>query len=248
MIKNIKFIIVGLIMLFPYAAKADIDVLSGIQDVMSTVQYYNDKVLEYQAMVSMYAQELTDSRKLVNKLRQEAEYYTAMGGVSLLEKHSKKLKINDKTMKGITEYIQGVTNNPKLERAVVDKFVPRVRDTQDVQKIETKRQEVNELLVENVATMYAKAIVRRRQIMKEDKEISDQEKGSDEAREAVLASDNDPMENIPQIMDEYKKVHLRAHSRWLSILDLTAKYQVQNGQMLMLESRAYEEGAGAGNE
>lgn len=236
MIKKLKYLVVCLVML-PCAAKADFDFLSNMEDLLSTVEYYSDKVTEIQAKINMQMQEFTDNRELINKLRKEAEYYAAMGGLSLLEKNYQKLHLNPVAVKGISDYVKGTTNNPELEKAIMDQLAPKARTSNDIEKMAELRKIVNELQIQNVSAMYAKAVVRRRQIMAEDKKISDAEKESDDARAAVLANSNDPTENLPQIMEEYKKTTLRANSRWKTILDATANYYGQSGYALIQEVR-----------
>ena len=145
------------------------------------------------------------------------------------------IKIRSVTKKGIGKAIKGSVATPQLSRLVGRKMTKKISESNDAAKARQYKEEMNDLVIENVATMFAKALVLRRAIMNETKSLEEEEKTE--------------LTDLTQIEDAYKVVANRANGRWKTILDAQANFFGQQATISMIgisvDKKAEEEEAKA---
>ena len=109
---------------------------------------------------------------------------------------------------------------PQLSRLVGRKMTRKISESNDAAKARKYKEEMNDLVIENIATMFAKALVLRRAIMNETKSLEEEEKTE--------------LTDLTQIEDAYKVVANRANGRWKTILDSQANFFGQQATVSMI--------------
>lgn len=208
MTKIWKFILGAGIALFPYTARADLDLASIVQGILSTVQEEANALFKEYTNFQMSLQELTSNRDMVDLLKKEVmAQVNQRGGVMGL--------LDTVSMPGISDKIKGPIATPELGKEVDALYsVKTTSKTQDdVAKVTDFEAKMNDLRIENAAIIYARSLVLRKKIMAEEETINKEEKAE--------------LTDLPQVIEAYKTVSARANGRWRSILAAAAGLEAQ---------------------
>ncbi len=219
---RIKIAIVcsAVLALAPYAVKADLDPTSLIQDKLRNGFEEANKVFKEYTGQQLDLQQLVNSRDKLGELKKLGKNFAIDAAMS----YGSNIKIRSLSVKGIAGDIKGSIGTPELARKLGKKMTQKSMVSDDVVKAQQKQKMINELQVENVATMYAKALVLRRSIINEGNKLEEEEKTE--------------ITDLTQIEDAYKAVSTRANGRWKTILDAAANYQGQTAASSLLNIRA----------
>ena len=217
---KIAIVCSAVIALAPYAAKADLDPMSLIQDKLRNGFEEANKVFKEYTGQELDLQQLVNNRDRLSELKKMGKNFAIDAAMS----YASNVKIRSLSVGGITGDIKGSIGTPELARKLGKKMTQKSMINDDVLQAQKKQKMINELQVENVATMYAKALVLRRSIINEGQKLEEEEKTE--------------ITDLPQIEDAYKAVSTRANGRWKSILDAAANYQGQIAASSLLSMRA----------
>lgn len=217
---KIAIVCSAVIALAPYAAKADLDPMSLIQDKLRNGFEEANKVFKEYTGQELDLQQLVNNRDRLSELKKMGKNFAIDAAMS----YASNVKIRSLSVGGITGDIKGSIGTPELARKLGKKMTQKSMINDDVLQAQKKQKMINELQVENVATMYAKALVLRRSIINEGQKLEEEEKTE--------------ITDLPQIEDAYKAVSTRANGRWKSILDAAANYQGQTAASSLLSMRA----------
>ncbi len=217
---KIAIVCSAILALFPCVARADIDFLSKVEDVAKNVQEEINKQLEIRTKGYLNLQQLTNSREAFEKLKAEGKNFAKQQLIA----YASNIKLYSISVKGLKVDIKGSFATPDLIRHVGKKMTRKEMVSDDVNEALRHQKLINDLQVENLATMYAKALVLRRAIIDESKQIDIEEKLE--------------MEDLTQITNAYSAVAQRASARWKTIMDTEANYIGQMAAAELLNIRA----------
>ena len=217
---KIAIVCSAILALFPYAVRADIDFLSKVEDVAKNVQEEINKQLEIRTKGYLNLQRLTNSREAFETLKAEGKNFAKQQLIA----YASNIKLYSISVKGLKVDIKGSFATPDLIRNVGKKMTRKEMVSDDVNEALRHQKLINDLQVENLATMYAKALVLRRAIIDENKQIDIEEKLE--------------MSDLTQITNAYSSVAQRASARWKTIMDTEANYIGQQATADLLNIRA----------
>lgn len=203
-----------ILVLSPYVAKADIDVMSFAQDQLTNYQKVIDEKVSDYIGYEMNLQELVNSRDVLGDLKNKAKGFA----IDAAMKYGSNIKIRSMSLGGLKDAVKGSTPTPLLAHSTGKKMSRDSKVAKDSAEAVLRKKKLNRLQVENVSTMFAKALVARRAIINEEKQLAEEEK-------------TEPTD-LTQVLDAYKKVSVRADGRWKSILDSQSNHY---GQLATIE-------------
>ena len=229
MIKHLKFMLLFMMILRPYSAKADIDFISLVNEKLDGVQATAEQITsEYIGALS-----LEDLKKFT---RGDFSSLKDLGTSFLTEQAMLmgKSLANDMLAQyvyadEIGEHIKGSSMNPELVSAISKNMARKTNAANDVQATKEHNERINDMLVENVASMYATSIVKRKKLMNEQEDIQKEEEAS--------------LEEVPSIIAAYKSVSQRANSRWISILEMMSNVEGLKASKMTSETKILDEEA-----
>lgn len=236
MSKKLKMMLTAMVFLFPCAAKADIDFASIIQDKLSTVEEEVNKVLKQYTNIQVHIQEFRNNRDILGTLK----------GYAMQEIDARKAQLMDKvrsmplSVEGIKSQLNmGDIAGAGLISTVKSKYTKKTGANDDVAKAQEHHKMMNKLLIENLTTLYARALVHRKKMQDENKTL-DKEKQEQEKLFQDSKSDTDKAQLGP-LKDAYQTVKTRANERWRTILSTTADYKGLTLNGMIAESRISSE-------
>ena len=212
--KQLGILLSAVIFLLPCAVKADIDFGSIIQDKLSTVEEDVNKVLKQYTNIQVHIQEFRNNRDILNTLKNKAKQEIAARKAKLIQ-----------TVRAQTVSLSGIGSNlnmgdfvgADLVAATRSKYTKKKDAKKDFEKVKEHQSEMNKMLVENVTTLYARALVRRYDMQKRENEEMEKE-----AKETESTLENAQLGTIKQA---YIKVKNRANGRWKTVLQSTADFK-----------------------
>ena len=219
---NIKTVIIcsTVLILAPCMAKADLDPTTLIQDQILNAQEEINKALKTYTGQQLDLQQSGNSRDKLNELKKMGKTFA----LNYAKDYVKRVKVRSFSVKGVTEGLKGAVATPEMARKVGQKMTQKELVSDDVQKAKEHQKLINDLQVENVATMYAKSLVLRRSIIEENEQLENEEK--------------EEMTDLSIIENAYKVVSNRATGRWKTILDSEANFSGQLATAGLLSIRA----------
>ena len=236
MSKKLKMMLTAMVFLFPCAARADIDFASIIQDKLSTVEEEVNKVLKQYTNIQVHIQEFRNNRDILGTLK----------GYAMQEIDARKAQLMDKvrsmplSVQGIKAQLNmGDIAGAGLISTVKSKYTKKTGANDDVAKAQEHHKMMNKLLIENLTTLYARALVHRKAMQDENKTL-DKEKQEQEKLFQDSKSDTDKAQLGP-LKDAYQTVKTRANERWRTILSTTADYKGLTLNGMIAESRISSE-------
>jgi len=233
--KKLGILLGAFIFLFPCAAKADIDFASIIQDKLSTVEEDVNKVLKQYTNIQIHIQEFRNNRDVLKVLKNKAKQEIAKRKAKLI----KAVRSQTVSLSGISGNLNmGDFAGVNLVSAVKSKYTKKKDVNNDFEEVRKHQEKINKMLVENVTTLYASALVRRLQLQEEGEEL---DKEQEEHKNLFQnKSDGDPAQLGP-LKDAYTTVKNRADGRWKTVLKTMADHKglIMNG--IIAENRINSE-------
>ena len=227
--KQIRYIFLFMIILYPIPAKADIDFVSLIQEKIDTVQSKVEQVTnEYVGDLSKEDLKKFTRGDFSSLKEKGASFLTEQAklvGKSIADDMLAQYVYADE----IGEKIKGSTANPELVSAISNNMARKTKVANDVQVTKEHNERINNMLVENIASMYATSLVKRKKLMNEQENIKKEE-------EATL-------EEVPSIITAYKSVSQRANSRWIAILEMMSNVEGLKATRTVSETKLMDEEA-----
>lgn len=248
--KKMGILLSAIIFLFPCAVKADIDFASIIQDKLSTVEEDVNKVLKQYTNIQVHIQEFRNNRDILKVIRDKAKQEIAAQKAKLIDK----VRSQTVSLSGISSNLNmGDFVGAQLVASVKSKYTKKANISNDFEEIKKHQEKINKMLVENVTTLYATALVRRMELQKEGENIDEKRKENKKTLE------NAQLDTIKDIYTETKNT---ADKRWTTVLKSTADFKglIMNGiiaegrissedeAMSELEQAAQEQQANADSE
>lgn len=238
---------IAMMTLLPSTAKADLDVLSIVQDEITSITQKVDAVIKQYVNVQANLQELSLNRNIVSQIRDKVktelkaktqQFYKDVKDMAMAEGMMfLKSSLSSISLPGIGQYVDmGAFVNPKLQVAVGQTYLKRQHKHDDIKYIAAKDETSNNLMVDNAATLFANSLVRRVQIIEEDpcrcvdangKLISDMPKCTNEEVSACEKK-NDELKNmadVNSVKNKYYETVWNAHHRWLKISEAMSAYK-----------------------
>ena len=211
---------IAMMTLLPSTAKADLDVLSIIQDEITAITQKVDAVVKQYVNIQANLQELSLNRNIVSQIRDKVktelkakakQFYKDMKDMAMAEGMMfLKSSLSSISLPGIGQYVDmGAFVNPKLQVAVGQTYLKRQHKHDDIKYIAAKDETSNNLMVDNAATLFANSLVRR-------EEVSACEKKNDELKN---------MADVNSVKNKYYETVWNAHHRWLKISEAMSAYK-----------------------
>ena len=212
--KKLGILLSAVFFLLPCAVKADIDFASIIQDKLSTVEEEVNKVLKQYTNIQVHIQEFRNNRDILNTLKDKAKQEIAARKAKLIQT----VRAQTVSLKGIGSNLNmGDFVGADLVAATRSKYTKKKDAKKDFEKVKEHQREMNKMLVENVATLYARALVKRYEMQEDESKAL--EKEADETAETLQNA------QLPTVKQAYIRVKNRANGRWKTILQSTADFK-----------------------
>ncbi len=217
--KKMGILLSAIIFLFPCAVRADIDFASIIQDKLSTVEEDVNKVLKQYTNIQVHIQEFRNNRDILKVIRDKAKQEIAAQKAKLIDK----VRSQTVSLSGIGSNLNmGDFVGAELVSAVKSKYTKKANISNDFEEIRNHQKKINKMLVENVTTLYATALVRRMALQKEGETL---DKKKEENKQTLANA------QLGTIKDIYTETKNNADKRWTTVLKSTADFKglIMNG-------------------
>lgn len=211
--KNVwKYFASAALILMPSVAVADIDLPTYLVSLVKQVQKDGIGKINENAMSNLQEK----SKDLVSdKYSNIDPSKFKKAAKDAMETASKEFKLDDKIPGEFTGIINGVGSNPLMRTAAEKIFTVGKRSNDDVNKNKELEERTNDLMIENVSSMYARGLVRRYQLENEEKEKVED------------------FNNVKGVQAVFVNTIYRANNRWLSMLQQEAGLMAQNASRQM---------------
>ena len=225
--KKIMILFAGIFILFPRAAKADIDILSSIQDEMSGFMEVVNKEIKDFTGFQFNLQELSLNRNILTQFHEQTigAYNAKVAEI----KGRLKTELSEMTLEFINTKmdsfsLQGITKNinlgdyvtPALKSAIATQYVKKADMNNDVQNTVALDNRNNNLRVENISVAFANSTVNLRQLAN---------KMAGKTDEGEVDDDNTAQEQLPMLKERYAKLSRDANHRWINVLSSSSRIQ-----------------------
>lgn len=187
---------------YSFSARADIDVLSFVQDQLETYAMGQQLTLMGERVNLQELKEAVSDRGVLDGLKDQGKNFAQKIAATQAQN-----LVRQKVWPGVSEKIS-VLPTPQLASKLGVSMTRKKRVANEVEASNAQKEQVNKLLVENIAGMYAKGLVLRYSIQSENEKLQEEEKTE--------------LTDIPSISDAYKAVSARAVARWRTLLDASA--------------------------
>ena len=220
----------AMLLLFPKVLKADIEFLSLASDKIRTFEAEITTKLETYHYLQGKLQALNLNRSIVDQIRERVDselksralkfYNDASGELKSRAIEFLNSKLSNVALPGLAQNVNfGPLVTPQLQSAIGLSYVRQRKIKDDVRQTIAQDIKSNKLIVENMATLYANALVARKRIIDEQKEL--------EKEEETEATD------LPTLLEDYSRIQRRANHRWINILALYANDMQQEGEAMI---------------
>lgn len=239
--KKIATVLVALLVLFPKTSRADLDVLSIIQDAIKVFQEKANTLVQGYLGIQVNLQELTINRDIVSNLRDSVKsQLKAKAQMFVVDaKHAAwdgakeffNSQMSAVTLPGINTSVSlGPYTSPIMKQKVGKSYMKRTNINNDV-KVNTEQDfRNNNLMVENLAIIYANALVTRKKMM--DEEGGDEnEDGSEENEEGTSNPD------VNTVQFRYGQTARHAAYLWMQTLRFESTYHKALSEMRITDKR-----------
>lgn len=226
--KKIAILLSSILIMYPSVSKADIDFLSIVQDKIAEIQErINLVMLQYTGMQVDLAKLVTDRGAFLDDLRSQAKALAIDKAMALADN----IKVGALSMPGISDKITaGVYVTPELRNALANQYLKRSKKSDDLFEHAWKESEKNNnLAIENLAAMFAQAIVKRNQLTEESTDKKG--KGSSESAKNEQTS----AKTTTEFVQKYMEISRQANERWINLLAFIA---FQEQQLSALQAAA----------
>lgn len=189
---------------YSFSARADIDILSFVQDQLETYSMGQQLTLMGERVNLQELKEAVSDRGVLEGLKEQGKNFAQKIAVAQAQN-----LVRQKVWPGVSDKIS-VLPTPQLASKLGVSMTRKKRVANEVEASNAQKEQVNKLLVENIAGMYAKGLVLRYSIQSENEKIAEEEKTE--------------LTDIPSVSDAYKAVSARAVARWRTLLDASASH------------------------
>ena len=246
--KALIIFIVAMITFFPKTSRADVDTLSIIQDyVTSATEKVNYIVKQYNNIQSNL-QELSLNRDIISQIKdgvkadlkaRAMQFWGDAQDVPLADSMTfLKSSLNSVSFPGVDQYINmGDAVNPQLTVAIGETYLKKRHRQNDMQEIIAQDERNNNLMVDNLAILFANSLVHRKQIIDDDpcscvaegtKDCSKQKSACEKKNEELNS-----LKDVSSVKEKYYETMTNAHYRWFKIKEVMAQYAKMKGEGLM---------------
>ena len=246
--KVLAIFIAAVLVVFPKTSRADLDTLSIIQDQITSVTSKIDALVKQYTQIQASLQELSLNRNIVSQLKDKVKSELksrAMGFYNDLKDEVMaegmmflKTSLSSVSLPGIGQYIDlGGFVNPKLTVAVGKTYLKKKHKKNDVQSTVAQDERSNNLMIDNLAVMFANSLVHRKQIIDEDPCSCVDGDGRDCSEEKEKCKEQEDefnsLNDINVVKNKQYVVMLNANHRWLKIKEVVAMYAKMQGEAMM---------------
>lgn len=235
--KKIATFLIALLVLFPKTSRADLDILSIFQDVLKTFQEKMNTVVHTYLGYQINLQELALNGDIVEQLKSQVKNELDARSAAFLGDLKNQAggafneflntRLNNVSLPGVASGVNlGAYVSPQLKQQVGLTYFKRQNVQNDVQVTVAADLKNNNLLVENLAIIFANGLVNRKKLMDEAVSI----KESDEKQES---EDKESNPDVNTVKWRYGETLRRANHRWLEIMGFEAAYRKTLSEMLM---------------
>ena len=214
-----KYLTITVLFLTPNIAFADIDLPTYLVSLVKQVEKDGVGKINENAMSNLQEKSTDLVSKKFSNIDPDKFKKTAK---EAFDKANKELKLDDKIPSEFTSAINGVGSNPLMRAAAEKIFTVGKRSGDDVDKNKQLEERINELMIENVSSMYARGLVRRFQLQSEKKE------------------EVDDFNNVSGVQTVFVNTVYRANNRWLTMLQQEAGLMSQTSARQMTAIRPDE--------
>ena len=246
--KNIaKIFIIAMLMFVPSTAKADIDVLSAIQDTITSYMGKVNSIVKKYVSIQLKLQELSLNRNIISQLRDQVKTQLKEQAMKFVDEFKDmamaelttfvKTSLSSVTLPGIGQYIDlGAFVNPKLRVAVGETYIKRQHKNSDVAYNLQKDNERNDQIIKNIAILFANSLVRRVQIIEDNpcrcvgangELVSDMPKCTNEEKTACEKEKKElsELKDVNVVKQKYFDKITSGHHRWNRISEAYSAYK-----------------------
>lgn len=238
--KRIATILVALLVLFPKTSWADLDVLSIVQDNLKVFQEKANTIIQGYIGIQVNLQEIAMNRDILGSLRDTVKE-------QLQDKwNGLKADIQDAAIDSAKEFVNsqlssvvlpglntsisfGPYTSPVLKQKVAKSYVKRTNQKSDVVVTAKQDDRNNREMVENLATIYSNALVRRKQLI--DRKPIGCDNTVEENEEDATSSD------VNTLQYTYGLTSRRANCRWLEIMRYETAYRKMLSEIALTQGR-----------
>lgn len=178
MTKKIATLLAVMLILFPKISRADLDVLSIVQDNFKVFEEKAATVLEKYKGYQVSLQELSLNRDIVSSLRDNVEQEIRQETQNIADnakgmaiegvREFANSRLSTVTLPGLdTSASFGPYATPELKQKTAVAYLRRSNIANDIEVNVEQEKRTNNELIENLANIYANALVTRKRIMKE---------------------------------------------------------------------------------
>ena len=239
--KKIATLLVALLVLFPKTSRADLDILSIFQDVLKTFQEKMNTVVHTYLGYQINLQELALNGNIVEQLKSQVKQELDARSAAFLGDLKNQAgsafneflntRLNNVSLPGVASGVNlGSYVSPQLKQQVGLTYFKRQNVQNDVQVTVATDLKNNNLLVENLAIIFANGLVNRKKLMDEAASIKEE----DDKQEK---EDKESNPDVNTVKWRYGEALRRANHRWLEIMGFEAAYRKTLSEMLMTGGR-----------
>ncbi|MBP1532423.1 MAG: hypothetical protein ILA52_02880 [Alphaproteobacteria bacterium] len=225
--KRLIIVFIAVLLLLPKVSRADIDFLALASDKIRTFEAEITTKLETYHYLQGELQAINLNRSIVDQIRERVDSELKSRALKFYSDASDELKsraiefldskLSNVALPGLAQNVNfGPLVTPQLQNAIGLSYVRRRKINDDVRQTMAQEIKNNKMIVENMATLYANALVARKRIIDEQKKL--------EKEEETEATD------LPTLLEDYSRIQRRANHRWINILSLYANDMQQEGE------------------
>ena len=241
--KKIATIFVAMLVLFPKTSRADLDVLSIVQDAIKVFQEKANTLVQGYIGIQVNLQELALNRDILGSLRDQVKDQLEDKARTIVAdakdaawegaKEFFNSQMSSVTLPGINTAISlGPYTSPIMKQKVGKSYMKRKNINNDVKVMQQQDFRNNNLMVENLAIIYANALVtRKKMMMEEGGDDENDEGGSEEDEEGATNPD------VSTVQFRYGQAARHAAYLWMQLLRFESTYHKAFSEMRITESR-----------
>ena len=151
--------IVAMLSIFPFSAKADIDAIQKIQNLLQTVQ---EKATTYQEKLQEYKDQVKDASEKAKEVKSMSE--TGLSTIQTLDTDKIK-ELGAVKIEGIPNSEE--TSSEEVAKAAQDKLLPKQGKGNDTEIFKKQQEYLQDVMRDSIARLYAFAFTTRTQLLKE---------------------------------------------------------------------------------
>ena len=255
--KKIATLMMAMLVLFPKTSRADLDVLSIVQDGLKVFQEKANTVIQGYIGVQVNLQEIALNRNMLGTLRDTVkdQVQAKVSGFINDAKNAaidgaKELfnsQLSSVTLPGLNTSISlGPYTSPVLKQKVAKTYMKRTKQKSDVLVIAKQDDRNNRMMVENLAAIYANALVKRKQLIDETAENPETSSPAEAVCNFPKSDDNSSGEegdssaensDVSTLQYRYVQTACFANYRWLEMLRFETTYRKAFSELLMTGGR-----------